>query len=286
MDNFPKVGDTGEQQESDWVLSGESPTLMEKIKKLPTIDDENYWRDQYNHKRHITSCTKFAYYNQWCTIFNSEWSYEEIDKVEDKSIEMGWKWPGYGWSSSLGADAVRKTLGYVSKWMVYLWSDAWKELIKRNRPIGISISVDSDFRKQAKAGKLTSTVFARKYGHADTIKSKVGHPGVYEMIDSVHRYKYDITQEQLDELLSNHNVRWYGYVLLPNDLIDLPDYSWLPQHITEWDVSDNDAKAIISAWKYEAMTWIQNGWELNYTDYTNTYAVNRMLIDLAMIRAN
>jgi len=61
---------------------------MNKIKELPIFNDVVKIANQYVHERHNDSCTKFAPYNIWCTMFDREISYDEIDEVEKISIEL------------------------------------------------------------------------------------------------------------------------------------------------------------------------------------------------------
>lgn len=217
---FPTIWDNWRVKENDWILFWKE-SLKSNIKELPTIDSIVYNWDQYVHDRHETSCTKFAYYNQRVSIFNHEGSWEEIDKVEEKSKDLGWKWPWFWWSSSYGADAVRETMWKVSKRQVTLFSEEWDLLMKKKRPVGISIRVDGAYWRDVKDGDLDLNLYKTEYWHADTIRKPWDN---YEMLDSVHWYRYEITPEQLEALHANNNLRWYGYVLLPLDVFSLPNY--------------------------------------------------------------
>ena len=200
----------------------ENKTLQNKADELRTIDDKNYWHNQYVHQRHFTSCTKFAYYNQWCTIFNHPWSFDEIDIIEEKSIENWRQWPWFWWSSSRWADTVRQVMGKVNAWQIDVWSPEWDILMSKNRPIGISIIVDAKYWQDVSDWVLASSDFDRNYWHATTIKSKVGNPDMYEILDSVHGYRYDISKKLFFEMLDKWNVRAYWYVLLPKSITDVP----------------------------------------------------------------
>jgi hypothetical protein len=285
-DNFLINDDNGEQQDEDWILSWESQYLMEQIKKLPTVDDVVYNWDQHVYPRHRTSCTKFNFYNERCSIFNRPWSREEIDDVEEMSKTMWRLGTGHWRSSSQWADAVRLVMWKTTKRQVNVeeWSEAWETLIEKNRPIGISVVVDKYYWREARKWGIKTSKFARLWGHSTFLKRKVGEEDMYEIVDSVEKMRYDIPKDVFFEMVENWNIRNYAYVLFPKNILDMPELDVLPEHIKVEDVDDFDDKQIIVARQTEWAEWI-NGWnELLYKDYTKKNAVTRMLIDLARIR--
>ena len=289
---FPTIGDNGLEQEQDWWLSGESIILMDKLEAMPKLDTVIKVLNQYIHDRHKTSCTKFAPYNVFATIRNHEQTWEEMDEIEAKSLELGREWPGNGWSASEGFDALRKTLNpkypekAMSKWKYEIWSDVRKKLLDKCIPVGCSILVDSVYRKDVKDGKVDGIKFEKNYWHADVIQ-KNPNGEWYMMIDSVGGITYTISQEVLDGMATNGNIRGYWYCLLPIDIMQMPELSTqLPEHIKPWQVQDPDDKDIIVAWETEVSERLNSGGDVNrlYRSYKGNKATTRMLIDLKFIR--
>ncbi len=165
---FPMIWDNWKIQDSDQWLSWESLILLEMLWRMPTLDNVVHARNQYVHKRHYTSCTKFYAYNIYCTLWNHIGSWEEIDEIEKKSIDMWWKWPWYWWSSSQWGDSmiavmnpindkqkVKKRLYYVD-----ITSKVFRMILDKYIPVGLSIIVDSKYRTDIKDWKLDWTKFA------------------------------------------------------------------------------------------------------------------------------
>lgn len=229
-ENLPQTDlDNWYVQDTDYVLSGESPLIIAKIKEMPVLDSTRYAWNQYVHARHNDSCTKFRWYNARCTMFNHRGSREEIDKIEAKSLEMWWLWVGHWWSSSQWCDAVRKVMNelypnqIVSKRYYDFGSDAHELLKEKHRPMNVSIVVDSEYWKQSKTWRITWTKFKKNYGHADTVCVWDGTE--YTMIESVGWRAVKIAPDVWDALVENWNIRKYGYVLLPIDASTLPEWS-------------------------------------------------------------
>ncbi len=215
-----------------------------------------------------------------------------MDEIEAKSIEMWWEWPGNGWSASQWFDAVRKTLNpkypekAMSKWKYDIWSEVRNILLDKCIPVGISIIVDSTYRKDVKDGDIDSKTFSKNYGHADVIQ-KNPNGNWYMMIDSVGGVTYTLTQEVFDSMLTNGNIRWYWYCFLPVNILNMPELSHqLPPHISAWPITDPDEKDIIVAWETEVSAWLNNGGDVNrlYKSYNGRHAITRMLMDLRSIR--
>lgn len=215
-------------QDTDYVLSWESPLILIKIKELPTFDSTRYARNQYVHKRHNDSCTKFRWYNAWCTMFNHQWSRSEIDQIEEESLKMWRPGPGHGRSSSQWGDAVRRVMNRlypekpVSKRYYDFWSDAHELLKEKHCPINVSIVVDSEYWKQSKTWRITWKKFKKNYGHADLVCVWDGTE--YTMIESVGWRAVKIAPDVWDALVANGNIRNYWYVLLPIDPKTLPEW--------------------------------------------------------------
>lgn len=289
---FPIIGDNWEEQEQDWRLSWESIILMDKLDQMPKLNTVVKVWNQYTHKRHNTSCTKFAAYNVFATMRDHDGSFAEIDEVEKTSLDMWWPGPGHGRSASQWFDAVRKTLNpkyeskQVSKWKYDIGSDVRKKLLDKHIPCGCSILVDSAYWKDIKDGKVDGTDFGKNYGHADVIQKNPKWDW-YMMIDSVWWVKYTLSNDVFDELVASGNIRGYGYVFLPLNIINMPELSTkLPAHVTVGQTTDADEKDIIVARETEVSARLDSGWDVNklYKTYTGKYAITRMLLDLRSIR--
>jgi len=286
------VWDNWEEQEADWWLSWESLILMDKLDQMPKLNNILKVWNQYTHKRHNTSCTKFAPYNIFATMWDHDWSWDEIDEVEATSLELWRPWPWSGWSASQGFDAVRKTLNpkydakQVSKWKYDIGSEVRTKLLDKHIPCGCSIIVDSAYWKDIKDGKVDGTKFAKNYWHADVIQKNPNGDG-YMMIDSVGGVTYTLTNDVFDKLLSSWNIRGYGYVFLPLNIFNMPELSTkLPPHVTVGQVQDADDKDIIVAWETEVSKRLDNWGDVAklYKSYTGKHATTRMLMDLRSIR--
>lgn len=294
MDKFPINWDIWLQQDSDWRLSGESIVLMDKIRELPVFNDVVRVANQYKHERHNDSCTKFAPYNIWCTMFDREISYEEIDEVEKISLDLGWEWPWNWRSSTYWFDSLRKYVNanheeyWVSKRNYNLFSEVFDLLMEKRVPIWISIQVDSNYWKDIKDWVLNWDSFKKNYWHADVIMQMSKDNKNYTMLDSVGWVTYKISKTKFKKLFDDWNIRAYWYCLLPLKIINMPELATnLPQHILASETKDPADKEIIVAWETEASVRLNNGWDVNklYKNYKDKHAITRMLIDLKFIRS-
>lgn len=158
--------------------------------------------------------------------------------------------------------------------------------MEKRAPINISIKVDSYFREQARKWEITSEKFTPKYWHSDTLQ-RIKDSEDYEMLDSVHLYRYTIKKDIFKKLVENGNVRDYAYVLLPKNIIDMPELNILPPHNPPSMYADvPDKKEVVIAWEVQMSeryaSWGKPIYSVYVWDKDTMY--NKMDNELAIVR--
>lgn len=288
---YPMIWDEWLEQDSDRWLSWESIILLDKLQRMPVLDSTYRVLNQYIHQRHNTSCTKFAPYTVFCSIWNHDPSFSEIDEIEKKSLEMWWAWPWNGRSMTYWFDACQDIVNTkypskkVSKRKFDVGGKVWDIILNKKIPVWVSIIVDSVYRNDVTDGNLNWSNFQKEYGHADCIQQI--NDTTLMMIDSVGGKTYTIQKDLFYKLINTGNIRNYWFCFIPSNILNMPELSkTLPLHITTSQVKDSDDRDIIIAWETEVSAWISKGGDLNklYKSYLGKNAITRMLMDLRSIR--
>lgn len=238
MDNiqeiaFPLVWDNGMLQDTDWLLSWD---LLDQIKKAGNASPFRSVFNQYARAEHITSCTKFAPFNALCSDMWYSPKLEDIQEVEDMSIEAGFR-VGSGWLRGAGVDVVRRwrnkkfPSNEVFSFTWTLFTPEYYEILKLGRTIVCSISVNSKYWGDVLTDwKLDSLEFWPWWWHATAFRASDGQTDQLVFMDSVGRRNqpldagsiYTMTEWQLKRKLDPlRTIRNDFHFFIPKKVIPM-----------------------------------------------------------------
>lgn len=158
---------------------------------------------------------------------NYNFSWDEINKIEDESIARGFK-IGNGRQRGLGAKVVadmrnkRFPSRAVAFFLVYAWTEERKTLKEKGMVMQISIRVDKPFIQDVKVdNKIDADKFSKEYGHATCIRRRKDL-GMYEFVDSAwgNTYYY-VTEDRLKKLMANGNVSDNVHIFIPLNFVKM-----------------------------------------------------------------
>ena len=159
---------------TDWLLS-DFGEVLGMVKKMPPLDliIKNY--SQYTDIRYWTWCTLMWAINAFATINNIDFSWKDISDIYDvyeKQWRKPWNpWARWGWAKCMATyhnemNPNNKLFYFVED----IFSEAVDIVLEKLWIIGISIRVDSKYRKDARDNlKIDWLDFLRSWGHATTM---------------------------------------------------------------------------------------------------------------------
>lgn len=205
--------------DTDWILS-EFGEVLGMVKKMPPLDliIKNY--SQYSNARYWTWCTLMWAINAFATINNIDFSWKDISDIYDVYEKQWWKpwkpWARWGWAKCMATYHNEKNPQDKLFYFVEdIFSEAVDIVLEKLWIIGISIRVDSKYRKDARDNlKIDWLDFLTSWGHATTMMKIKDR---YICVDSVPRTNkisndpamiYEIGDlEKLRYLLKKYNIR-------------------------------------------------------------------------------
>lgn len=257
---FPNVWDTGELQDTDRELSWD---LLEQIKKAWNASPFRSVFNQYALARHITSCTKFAPFNALCSDMWYSPTIEDIDDVEEASLEAGWKWPWYWWIRGSWVDVVRRWWNKkfpkqeVASFVGTLFSPEYYEILKLGRTIVASINVNSVYWNDVLSDmKLDSLEFGMWWWHATAFRCIDWQTDQIRFLDSVGKRnawlewgsEYIMTEAQLRFMNDPKRcIRQDFHFFIPKKIIKM-----ITKDVAEWQ---RYSEAVKFAIENNIMVW-------------------------------
>lgn len=248
-----RIGDDGTYNDTDWVLEWPGAvTILNRLELVQQFDKIAYLYSQYKEKKYNTSCTKFSSIIATATNFNRPYTWEEIDEVEQRSIDAGFV-VGEGWSRSKGVDTVRRwrndhsPLDKIVSFMIYHWTPEREAAKNKWICLTCSISVDNAYWSDVRSDKdLDGDKFKQLYGHAITMWRR-DDLNRWEFLDSVDNMRYTATDDQIANLIENGNMRNHAHIFLPFEVVTMitPDVAEGQRYseAIKWGVKNGLTKA-------------------------------------------
>ena len=216
------------EQDSDWLLAGDL-SMIKQIQRLPIITVNTPRRySQKIHARHKTSCTKFAPINAFANIFWYNFSRDEINEIEDLSIQRGFRiW--WAWTRWQGVDTVRTRWNakfpknQVDTFVTDTLGKEFDLYLNRWYTAVVSIRVDIEWMKDiALDGDIDGDNFGHDYWHATAIRMLDN--GDYQFIDSAfprRTWLYTAKRDVLERFMRNAHMQTRCHIILPHNTMPM-----------------------------------------------------------------
>lgn len=226
--------DNGKIIESDYRFEDYWDELIEKINKMPKLDNTIINHSQYTNPRYKTWCTIMSGINNLATLLNRRFSDSEISEIYDLA-ETRWWTPGKAWSRSEWWIAVLKRWNEknpTNKALLFtigMFSDEFYLVKDKLWIVWVSLNVDSAYWKDVRGNlKLDSDgPFILSMGHATNIMNT----GKYVCVDSIPKDYTDTTdnpmvyqiwtEARLKALRTNKNIRQDCHIIIMENWLNI-----------------------------------------------------------------